>query len=480
MLAWMAYAVAVSLLLAGAALAAEKALDLYRGPTRWPWAAALVGSVAVPLVAYLVSGGWLSGPGPGAAAPGGAAGGAGLPVLPFLGAELAEAGSAGLLADGAASLDPWLLGGCLAASLAVGGWLMAGWVRLRFSRRDWRRLRLGGLTVMISPNDGPAVTGVLRGTILLPAWFEELDRDLQRLVLRHEREHLSSGDHRMWALGLATLVLSPWNPVLWWGLSRLRQSMEIDCDRRVLARGVSRATYGELLVQAGRRATAGSRLSPAAFAASPSLLERRIRRLADPVPDGRSSRAAMAVGVVAAMGLAGGWLPAPSGTVTVGPAGDAEGPQADAPPAVSAADARPGSEPAGARARRVVPPVPAVMRFDLRLYRAPRSDGGATAESGRELDIEAVRLARRLSYGCTPYLGARAREGGDGGSTPSGSPGGPGCLVVMDGRRVEPSAVWELGPGAIERIDILPAEEATERFGPDGRRGAYLIRTERG
>lgn len=479
MLSWMVYAVAVSLLLAGAALAAEKALDLYHGPTRWPWAVALAGSVAVPLVAYLVSGGWLPGWGAEATAAAGAAGDAGVPVLPFLGAEVAEAGARGL-ADGVASLDPWLLGGCVVASLAVAGWLLAGWIRLRASRRTWRRLRIGDVTVMISPHEGPAVTGLLRGTIVLPAWFEELDRDLQRLVLRHEREHLSSGDHRMWALGLATVVLFPWNPVLWWGLSRLRQSMEIDCDRRVLSRGVSRAAYGELLVHAGRRATAGSRLSPAALAASPSLLERRIRRLADRAPDGRTSRAALAVGVVAAIGLAGGWLPAPSGTVTMTPddAGTRPGPEARS--AAATTGAEPGPRAAGARDRRVVPPVPAVMRFDLRLYRVRRTDGDAEDAGGRDLDMEAVRLARRLSYGCTPYLGARAPGGDDGGASPSGSPGGPGCLVVMDGRRVEPSALWELGAGAIERIDILPAEEATERYGPDGRRGAYLIRTERG
>jgi ubiquinone/menaquinone biosynthesis C-methylase UbiE len=42
------------------------------------------------------------------------------------------------------------------------------------------------------------------------------------------------------------------------------------------------------------------------------------------------------------------------------------------------------------------------------------------------------------------------------------------------------AALRELAPGSIERINMLPAEEATERFGPDGRRGAFLVRTRKG
>ncbi|MFW6192880.1 MAG: hypothetical protein ACOC83_05295, partial [Gemmatimonadota bacterium] len=58
---WMTYAAAVSLLLAGAALASEKGLELYRKPTRWPWIAALAGSVVLPVLAYAASTGWIGG-----------------------------------------------------------------------------------------------------------------------------------------------------------------------------------------------------------------------------------------------------------------------------------------------------------------------------------------------------------------------------------------------------------------------------------
>lgn len=480
---WMAYAVGVSLLLAGAALAAEKALELYRKPTRWPWIAVLVGSVAVPLVVYAASNGWIdaAGAAAGGALREGAAGG--LLPGPFRGAELSTA-APGDLGESLRSLDPWLLGGCVATSLAASAWLVGGWVRLRAERRKWRSVVVDGVRVQITSDDGPAVTGLLRGTILLPAWFEELDRELQQLVLRHEREHLSSGDHRLFAAGLASVALLPWNPVLWWCLFRLRQAMEIDCDRRVVDRGVSPAAYGELLVQAGRRAS-GSLLAPASFAASGSLLERRVRSLGDPPPDGRGRRAVLAVGAVVALGAAGGWLPAPEDAVRVSGGGDAPGADsarvaAERTVPRAAPAARPADDAGGPE---VVPPVPGAMRLDPRLFL--KRGGRGAAEGGREqLDVEALRLARRLSFACGPYLARSARTGGPSGPVDAGSgsdgPGGPGCLIVVDGRRVAPSALREMGRGAIERIRMLPADEAVERFGPDGREGAFLVRTRQG
>src|SRR5690348_9208492 len=48
MLAWMLYAVMVSLLLSIGAFAAERALRLTRGRTRWIWVSAIVASLALP------------------------------------------------------------------------------------------------------------------------------------------------------------------------------------------------------------------------------------------------------------------------------------------------------------------------------------------------------------------------------------------------------------------------------------------------
>lgn len=469
---WMAYALLLSLLFAAAARAGEEGLDLFEWPTRWVWLVAMLGAVVGPAVAYvLASAGTLDGAAAsaGAAGPAAAGGAEGALSVPLLGELVGDAGAG--VAEGLRAADPWLIGGWATASLLTAGWLLAGWVRLRLRRREWTEAEIDGVDVLISPDEGPAITGFLEGMILLPSWFDELDRDLRPLVLRHEREHLDGWDHRLLATALVAVTLAPWNPVLWWSLARLRQAMEIDCDRRVVGDGVNRAAYGELLVQVGERSS-GPPLSTAAFADSSSFLERRIRRLASRSPEARVGKAAATVAAAMVLGAAGGWLPAPDEPVEVINGRDV----------AAIADARTASDADGAA--RVVPPAPAVMRLSLRLYGgAGGSPAARSGEAGadRELDMEAVRMAKQLSYACAPYLNgaaASAPGGRDVGSTAAGSDSG--CFVVVDGEPTHPSTLRELGAGSISSIRILPSDEAVDRYGADARQGAYLILTEQG
>jgi bla regulator protein BlaR1 len=48
MLTWMLYVVVITLLLSGAALAAEHAARLRRARSRWIWALAIVASLVIP------------------------------------------------------------------------------------------------------------------------------------------------------------------------------------------------------------------------------------------------------------------------------------------------------------------------------------------------------------------------------------------------------------------------------------------------
>lgn len=468
---WMGYALVLSLLFAAAARVGEKGLDLYGRPTRWVWIGAMAGAVLVPIAAHAAIGGWLSvlDPGGGGAAGGtatAAGGAAAVPLLPA--APGGGAGAPGLL-DRLRLLDPWLIGGWGLASLVTALWLFTGWLQLRRCRRRWEVAEVDGVEVLISPDEGPAIAGFLRGRILLPSWFEELDGELRPLVLRHEREHLAVGDHRMLAGALAAVVLFPWNPVLWWSLIRLRQAMEIDCDRRVLGKGVSRTAYAELLVQIGERVS-GPSLSAAAFAGSSSLLEKRIRRLASRgTARARLGKAAAAAATAVALAGAIGWVPVPDEAVEVSPLHGAE--TAEVPPAPHGDPSAAG----GDRGAGVAPPAPAVMKLDLRLYRIEQPGSGSAAEGERpdrrELDLEAVRLAKRLGYACAPYMNGAAE---------ADTPHRRGCFVVVDGEPVHPSVLRELGPGSLSSVEILPADEAVDRFGPDARRGAYVIRTAEG
>jgi hypothetical protein len=126
-----------------------------------------------------------------------------------------------------------------------------------------------------------------------------MDDRRRRLVMMHEQEHVRAGDNQL--LGIATLVvmLMPWNAALWWQLRRLRQGVELDCDRRVLKRSPDAEGYGELLIEMGQR-SATPALAFAAFAESSSFLDRRIRSIVPSQP----RRARLLVGSFGAVALA--------------------------------------------------------------------------------------------------------------------------------------------------------------------------------
>jgi beta-lactamase regulating signal transducer with metallopeptidase domain len=113
-----------------------------------------------------------------------------------------------------------------------------------------------GIRVRITEAVGPAAVGVRRPLILLPRWTSELAPHLRALVMLHEREHVASGDPAMLLSAVVLVTLFPWSPALWWALHRLRLSIEMDCDARVLRRHPDIRQYGQLLLfvsQHGRR-----------------------------------------------------------------------------------------------------------------------------------------------------------------------------------------------------------------------------------
>ncbi len=152
-----------------------------------------------------------------------------------------------------------------------------GWLRLRAAVASARPIPLAGSRVWITLALGPAVVGVFRPRIMIPRWVLSLGQERQRMIVRNEQEHLSAGDH--WLLALAPLwaALFPWNLSLWWQLRRLRLSVELDCDARVIRAGVPAHEYGALLLE-----VAGGRpFVPALVTLSERgiFLERRLRAM---------------------------------------------------------------------------------------------------------------------------------------------------------------------------------------------------------
>jgi outer membrane biosynthesis protein TonB len=310
---WMLYCAAVGVLLSGGALALERGLRSLGRPTRWVWAGAMALTLAVPAAARFV-------PAPPAAPAAVDAAPAGTrmraPAAP-LEAKTAARWAAPLALD-LGGWDPALRVAWGASSAAVLLGLAAMAAVLARRRRGWSAAEVDGVPVLVSPDVGPAVVGLFRSRIVLPAWALAADEEARRLVLEHEREHVRAGDPRLLAAAIVCAALTPWNPAAWWQLRRLRLAIEVDCDARVLRRRADVRAYGSVLLEVGRRAVR-SRLAAAAFAEPVSSLERRIRIMTAPRVRRPLLRAAAFGALAAALVAAACEAPQPTQPPTAGP-----------------------------------------------------------------------------------------------------------------------------------------------------------------
>jgi hypothetical protein len=278
----MVFGVFVGLVVACASSAAESAARLIGRPVRWIWSAGVaitliivaaapfrrapgVTGVNAPLFAHQTSGAVVATPA----------------HASFTARLLGEAGalSAGALRAVEHVLPPasggYLLGAWIIASLLLATLFIAVHVRMRVARRRWPRAELHGTSVCLAPDAGPAVFGLLRPQIVVPRWLLSRASDEQRLVVAHEAEHIRAGDHLLLAAGSIAVVLLPWNPAVWWMLSRLRLAIELDCDARVLGTGVAPRSYGELLIDLAEQSS-GFRLGAPALTDGSSHLKSRV------------------------------------------------------------------------------------------------------------------------------------------------------------------------------------------------------------
>lgn len=278
MAAWMAYTVVIGGLLMVAAWAAGRGLKLYRRPARFAWAAALLAAVVIPAAALVMP--------------------AVLPSVAPAGAGIEGAGAAvalvleGLEASGTAAgvdVDALLVAGWLLASLVLVVRVVSSRVKLAAELAPAERRRMGEIRLYLTSGLGPAVTGLRHGRVVLPRWLWRLSPRERRLAVAHEREHLRAGDPWLLAGARLLVLLLPWYLPLWWGLRRLRLTVETDCDRRVLRAGADPRDYGALLLRVGERSSRIPGL--AALAERTSLLERRIDEMTRPVAKYRGPKA---------------------------------------------------------------------------------------------------------------------------------------------------------------------------------------------
>jgi hypothetical protein len=272
MLGWMVYVIAVSLLLGAAAGVAERAARMRRAPSRWFWALSIAASLLLPTLISTVS---IELP---------TAAGSSVPrrmvaLRDVTSTHLAPQTWMNAKSVGAATSRSMnlLLRRCwLVMSAALLTVLAASAAHLVWRKRRWTVGTVAGASVYLAPDVGPAVVGLLRPRIVVPAWLAASSAGEQRAVIAHEQSHLDAGDPALLTVALCLLVFMPWNLPLWWQLRRLRHAIEVDCDARVLRAGHGVAEYGETLIAVGLRQS-GFLGAVAAMSESRSFLEQRIK-----------------------------------------------------------------------------------------------------------------------------------------------------------------------------------------------------------
>jgi bla regulator protein blaR1 len=275
MLTWMLYVFVITLLLSGAAFAAEYSARLRHGRTRWIWAVTIVASLVIPALVASVS--------------------IQIPslltptvarkitplreltrvqVVPLTWVHEHTRNVAAARSENNLLQRTWIgVSVALLAGLALNG------AQVFWRKRRWKLGTLAGVSVYIAQDAGPAVVGLLRPRIVVPEWLTRASRSHQTIVLAHEQAHLGAHDPQLLTVALCLIVLMPWNLPLWWQLHRLRCAIEVDCDARVLHAGLDAAEYGETLIDVSQQPS-GYIGSVAAMSESRSFLERRIAIMA--------------------------------------------------------------------------------------------------------------------------------------------------------------------------------------------------------
>ena len=270
MIAWMVYAAVVGGVVAVGGWACERLSASGGRPRRIAWLAALTVAVVVPL-----TGGWRQPAAPvvetGAAEPPAIAGAVAGDLWNAIPALTVPEG----MATGRIALLAWGAGSLVSLTV-LGGVLLA----VARGRRRWERRRVHGADVYVSRRFGPALVGVARPEVVVPAWVLELEPGARDAIIRHETEHARARDHLALLYGGLVAAAFPWNPAIWWMYRRLRAAVELDCDQRVLASGIGVADYGAVLLDAGSRSHARWGFAPA-MGQPRSLLERRLKMMSE-------------------------------------------------------------------------------------------------------------------------------------------------------------------------------------------------------
>ncbi len=100
----------------------------------------------------------------------------------------------------------------------------------------------------------PMTWGWLAPVIVVPrAWSDRWTGAERRMALLHELAHIRSSDWAFYTAGRAVCALLWFHPGVWWIARALHDDCEHACDDRVIASGIRRSDYAELLMRVADR-----------------------------------------------------------------------------------------------------------------------------------------------------------------------------------------------------------------------------------
>ncbi|MGH9619984.1 MAG: M56 family metallopeptidase, partial [Bryobacteraceae bacterium] len=98
----------------------------------------------------------------------------------------------------------------------------------------------------------PAVSGIFRSAILLPQEAHNWDSFRRQTVLLHELAHVRRRDCLWQQIAGLACALFWFHPLVWRVAARMCREQELACDDLVLAAGIGRRAYADLLLNAAQ------------------------------------------------------------------------------------------------------------------------------------------------------------------------------------------------------------------------------------
>src|SRR5215472_1842399 len=183
MLTWIVYVLVITLLLSGAALAAEYAARWrHSGRSRWIWVVTIVASLIIPTLVASVSirvPSLLAPTVQRKATPVSEL--TTIKVVPLTWVHEHTRDIVALHSENRILQRAWVI-----VSVALFAALVANGAYVFWRKRRWERGTVAGVSVYIAPDVGPAVVGLMRPRIVVPAWLSEAPPSHQVMVIAHE------------------------------------------------------------------------------------------------------------------------------------------------------------------------------------------------------------------------------------------------------------------------------------------------------